>query len=41
MSKIENNLQKFKSVLEPLTKNMTFGKKEFLESAFCRDNKRN
>lgn len=35
MSKIESNLEKFKSVLDPLTKNMTFGRKEFLNKLFA------
>jgi hypothetical protein len=35
MSKIENNLEKFKAILEPVTKGMSFGKKDYLNKLFA------
>lgn len=34
MRDLENKLEKFKSVLDPITKNMTFSKKEYINKLF-------
>lgn len=35
MSKLENNLEKFKDVLDPITKGMSYSKKSFINKLFA------